>query len=121
MDETEAANTKTEMRDLADKGLEKAKGLLGSFFEKARKGTASLQDTTETATLPAGKAFARGLEFAEQHVTAAFDHAQKLVRASDAQEALKMQVDYFKTQSAALKEQTEELTNLAKPGETKDV
>lgn len=106
-----------ELRDFADKGLQQARGALGTFLDKARKGADSLQKTTQTADMPAGIAFARGLEFAEKNVAAAFDHAQKLVRATDVQEALKLQSDYVRTQFAAMKAQSEELAETVRPAE----
>ena len=105
----------SDVRDFADTNLGRARDVLGTLLGKARKGADTLQGMTQTAEIPAGVAFRRGLEFAEQNVAAAFEHAQKLVRAEDLQAAIKLQTDYAQTQSAALKAQAEELTHLVKP------
>ena len=49
------------------------------------------------------------LTYTERNVNAAFDLAQKLVRAKDPQEALALQSEYLKTQLAVLQEQAKEL------------
>ena len=45
----------------------------------------------------------------EHNVNAAFDLAQKLVKAKDPQEALALQSEYMKSQLAALQNQAREL------------
>lgn len=112
--------TTSEIRDFAEKNIERARGALGSFLDKARKGLDTLQTTTQTSQLPAGVALARGLEYAEKNVAAAFENAQKLVRVTDVKEAIKLQSDFLKEQSAALKAQAEELTELVKPTKTEN-
>ena len=52
-----------------------------------------------------GKAYS----YAEANMKAAFDLAQKLVRAKDAQEALPLQTDFVKAQVGAVQEQASEL------------
>ena len=84
----------TEMRDFAEKSVEQARNAVSTFIQNARKATETLQNSTKTAELPAGVAFARGLEFTEQNVSAAFELAQKLVRARDVQEAMQLQSEY---------------------------
>ena len=105
----------TEMRDFAEKSVEQARTAVSSFIQTARKATDSLQTSTKTAELPAGVAFSRGLEFTEQNVGAAFELAQKLVRARDVQEAMQLQSEYVRTQFAALQTQAKELTSAVQP------
>ena len=56
---------------------------------------------------------ARGFEFAEQNVTAAFDLAQKLVRSRDLQEAMQHQAEFVRSQFAAIQAQAKEFGGLA--------
>jgi len=49
------------------------------------------------------------LTYTEQNVNAAFDLAQKLLRAKDPQEAFALQSEYLKAQLAALQTQAKEL------------
>jgi len=77
-----------------------------------------VQTSTKTAELPASIAFSRGLDFTEQNVTAAFELAQKLVRARDVQEAMQLQSEYVRTQFAAMQSQAKELVSAAQPNKT---
>ena len=104
-----------ETREFAEKSVEQARSAVSAFIQKARKAADTLQTTTKTAELPAGVAFLRGLEFTEQNVAAAFELAQKLVRARDVQEAMQLQSEYVRTQFAALQTQASELTNTVQP------
>jgi len=104
-----------EMRDFAEKSVEQARNAITGFIQNARKATDSLQTSTKTAELPPSVAFSRGLEFTEQNVTAAFELAQKLVRARDVQEAVQLQSEYVRTQFAALQSQAKELTSAVQP------
>src|SRR3954466_4878813 len=103
----------SEMRDFAEKSVEQARNAITGFIQNARKATDSLQTSTKTAELPPSVAFSRGLEFTEQNVTAAFELAQKLVRARDVQEAVQLQSEYVRTQFAALQTQAKELATAA--------
>src|SRR3954468_7130019 len=105
----------TEMRDFADKSVEQARNAVSTFIQTARKATETLQTSTKAAELPAGIAFSRGLEFTEQNVAAAFELAQKLVRARDVQEAMQLQSEYGRPQFAALQTQAKELVSVAQP------
>ena len=104
-----------EMRDFAEKSVEQARSAVSAFIQSARKATDTLQTTTKTAELPAGVALSRGLDFTEQNVTAAFELAQKLVRARDVQEAMQLQSEFVRTQFAALQTQANELTSVVQP------
>lgn len=104
-----------EMRDAAEKSIDQAHKAVSSFIQGARKASESLQSTTKTAELPVGVAFSRSLEFTEQNVTAAFELAQKLVRARDIQEAMQLQSEYARTQFAAMQTQAKDLISVAQP------
>ena len=105
----------TEMRDFAEKSVEQARSAVSTFIQTARKATDTVQTSTKTAELPASVAFSRGLDFTEQNVTAAFELAQKLVRARDVQEAMQLQAEYVRTQFAAMQSQAKELVSVAQP------
>jgi len=105
----------TEMRDFAEKSVEQARSAVSTFIQTARKATDTVQTSTKTAELPASVAFSRGLDFTEQNVTAAFELAQKLVRARDVQEAMQLQSEYVRTQFAAMQSQAKELVSAAQP------
>jgi phasin len=49
------------------------------------------------------------MSFAQRNIMASFEFAQKLVRAKDVQEMMKLQTDYIQTQMQTLNEQAKEL------------
>jgi len=51
--------------------------------------------------------------YAEQNIGAAFDLAQKMVRAKDLQEAMQYQAEYVRTQFEAMQAQMKEFSSLA--------
>lgn len=102
-----------EMRELAEKGVEQARTAVTTIVQNVRKAATTLQTSTKAAEQPASVALSRGLEFAEQNVSAAFDLAQKLVRARDAQEAFQLQSEFVTSQLAALQNQAKELFGTA--------
>lgn len=53
------------------------------------------------------------LSYAEQNLSAAFDHAQRLVRARDVQEAVQLQSEFVRSQFAALQAQMKEFGSIA--------
>ncbi|MGU3594119.1 phasin family protein, partial [Methylobacterium brachiatum] len=77
-----------EMRDFAEKSVDQARKAFDSFIGAARRTADTVQGSAELARTNAQDVSARGFEFAEQNVNAAFDLAQKIVRSRDMQEAM---------------------------------
>src|ERR1700682_5767245 len=73
-----------ELRDLAEKTIDQAEKAFGMFFDAAGKSMTSIPG--------AGTEISRqALSFTEKNMKAAFDHARKLVHATDLQEAMRIQ------------------------------
>jgi phasin len=51
--------------------------------------------------------------YAEQNIAAAFDLAQRLVRAKDVQEAMQIQAEFARSQFAAMQTQMKEFGSMA--------
>jgi phasin len=81
----------TELRDLAEKTIEQAEKAFGMFFEAAGKSMASVPG-------PGNEISKQALTFTEQNVRAAFEHARKLVHATDLQEAMRLQSEFLRSQ-----------------------
>jgi phasin len=86
-----------EMRDFAERSVEQARKAFEGFLTVAQRASG------------AKSVGAHVLSYTERNVNAAFDLAQKLVKAKDPQEALALQSEYLKSQLAALQEQAKEL------------
>ncbi|GEC52974.1 phasin [Bradyrhizobium japonicum] len=71
-----------ELRDLAEKTIDQAEQAFSLFFDAASKSMTSMPGAgTEISK--------QALSFTEQNMKAAFEHARKLVHATDLQEAMR--------------------------------
>jgi phasin len=98
-----------ELRDFAERSVEQARKAFEGFLTVAQRASGVAGDTTATSQSGAKTVSAHVLSYTERNVNAAFDLAQKLVRAKDPQEALALQNEYLRTQLAVLQEQAKEL------------
>ena len=80
-----------ELRDLAEKTIEQAERAFGMFFEAANKSVGSISS-------PGTEISKQALTFTQQNMTAAFEHARKLVHATDLQEAMQIQSEFLRSQ-----------------------
>jgi phasin len=98
----------TEVRDFAEKSVEQARKAFEGFAGAAQKALTSTQDLP---IVPPGAkdVGVKAFSFAEANVNAAFDLAQKLVKAKDPQEVFQLQAEFVKSQFEAIQEQTKEL------------
>jgi phasin len=81
----------TELRDLAEKTIDQAEKAFGMFFDAANKSIASVPS-------PGTEMSRQGLSLTEQNMKAAFEHARKLVHATDLQQAMQIQSEFLKSQ-----------------------
>src|SRR5262245_2343895 len=108
-----------ELRDFAGRTVEQARRLSNGFFETARKATAGLNGAQFPSGVGAQNVIAKWLDYAEQNTNAGFDHAARLVRAKDIQQAMQLQAEVGRSQFAATQQQLQELGSgmqLAAPG-----
>ena len=96
----------SELREFAERSVDQARKAFEGFVAVAQR-TARRR----SANAPGGakSVSAHVLTYTEQNVNAAFDLAQKLLRAKDPQEAFALQSEYLKAQLAALQTQAKEL------------
>jgi phasin len=80
-----------ELRDLAEKTIDQAERAFTMFFDAASKSMASVPGAgTEISK--------QALSFTEQNLKSAFEHARKLVHATDLQEAMRIQSEFLRSQ-----------------------
>jgi phasin len=102
-----------EMRDFAEKSVEQARKAVDSFLSAARRTVDTFEGSANTVQSSAKDMTRKTLSYAEQNLSAAFDHAQKLVRARDVQEAVQLQSEFVRSQFAAMQAQMKEFGSLA--------
>lgn len=94
-----------EMRDFAEKSVEQAKKAFDGYINAAQKAVSTLEGSAEAMQAGAKDMGKKAMGFAEANVAASFELAQKLVRAKDVQEFMKIQAEYVQDQMKSLSEQ----------------
>jgi phasin len=98
-----------EMRAFAEKSVEQAKQAFDGFISAAHNAVTAFEGHAESARKGAKHVTEKAMDFAEQNVAASFEFAQKLFRAKDVQEVMKLQAEFIRTQMQVLAEQAKEL------------
>jgi phasin len=101
-----------EMRDFAEKSVDQARKAFGGFLSAAQKAVDAFEGNASTMQASASDVARKTFDFAEQNVAAAFDLAQKLVRAKDLQEAVQLQAEFARSQMAAMQAQLKEVGSI---------
>src|ERR1051326_1838690 len=92
-----------ELRELAEKTIDQAEKAFGMFFDAASKSMTSVPGAGSDISKQA-------LTFTEQNMKAAFEHARKLVHATDLQEAMRIQSEFLRSQFTSAGEHMREIT-----------
>jgi phasin len=102
-----------EMRDFAEKSVDQARKAIDGFIGAAKKTADTLESSATTVQANAKDVSRKTFSYAEQNIAAAFDLAQRLVRAKDLQEAMQIQAEYVRSQFAAMQAQMKEFGSAA--------
>src|SRR3954447_14969745 len=102
-----------EMRTMAEKSLEQTRQALDSFLGAARRTAETMEQTTDKVQAGAKDMAQRTLSLAEQNIRTSLDHAERLVRAKDLQEAARIQSEFVRTQAEAMQAQMKEFGSAA--------
>ena len=92
-----------ELRDLVEKTIDQAEKAFGMFFDAANKSVTSMP-------APGTEISKQALTFTEQNMKAAFEHARKLVHATDLQQALQIQSEFLRSQFTNAGEHMRQIT-----------
>ena len=103
----------TEMRDFAEKSVEQARKAIDGFMSAAQKTVDTFEGSTNTLQATATDATRKTFSYAEQNLSAAFDLAQRMVRAKDMQEAMQIQAEFVRSQFQAMQTQMKEFGSMA--------
>jgi phasin len=102
-----------EMRDFAEKSVEQARKAIDGFMNAAQKTVDTFEGSSATVQASAKDATRKTFTYAEQNIAAAFDLAQRMVRARDMQEAMQIQAEFVRSQFEAMQLQMKEFGSLA--------
>ena len=103
----------TEMRDFAEKSVEQARKAFDSFMGAAQRTVDTLETSASTVQSNTTDMTRKTFSYAEQSISAAFEHAQRLVRAKDVQEAMQLQAEFVRNQFAAMQNQMRDFGAIA--------
>lgn len=102
-----------EMRDFAEKSVEQARKAMDGFLGAAHKTVDTFEGSATTVQASAKDMTRRSFSYAEQNIAAAFDLAQRMVRAKDMQEAMQIQAEFVRNQFESMQTQMKEFGSLA--------
>src|ERR1700732_1364693 len=94
-----------EMRQVAEKSLETARKAFDGFIAAAHTAPVDIERRAAGAREGAKDVGKKAITFAEQNVASSFEFAQKLARAKDAEEIMRLQAEFVKTQMQVLSAQ----------------
>ena len=97
-----------ELRDLTEKAIDQAEQAFRMFFEAANKSIAAVPSPTAMISKQA-------LSFTEQNMKAAFEHARRLVQATDLQQAMQIQSEFLRSQFTNAGEHMRQMTSGVMP------
>ena len=92
-----------ELRDLAEKTIDQAEKAFSLFFDAASKSITSIPN-------PGADISKQALSFTEQNMKAAFEHARRLVHATDLQQAMQIQSEFLRSQFTNAGEHMRQIT-----------
>jgi phasin len=92
-----------ELREMAEKTIDQAEKAFGMFFDAASKSMTSVPGA-------GGEISKQALTFTEQNMKAAFEHARKLVHATDMQQAIQLQSEFLRSQFTNAGEHMQQIT-----------
>jgi len=92
-----------ELRELAEKTIDQAEKAFGMFFDAANRSITSIPN-------PGTEMSKQALSLTQQNIKAAFEHARKLVHATDLQEAMRIQSEFLRSQFTSAGEHMRQMT-----------
>lgn len=107
---TNAYEIPAEMRDFAEKSVDQARKAFEGFMGAAHKAVEAIDASANPMASGAKSVSEKAMGFAHSNVNAAFDLAQKMVKAKDITEVMALQTEYLKAQMAAIQEQAKDMT-----------
>jgi phasin len=93
--------------------VEQARKAMDGFIGAAQKTVDTFEGSANTMQASAKDMTRKTFTYAEQNIAAAFEFAQKMVRAKDMQEAMQAQAEYVRSQFEAMQAQMRELGSSA--------
>ena len=102
-----------EMRAFAEQSVAQARKAFDELMSATQRAVSSFEGQTTSAQSGLRGLQQKVVSFSEQNVAASFEFAQKLLRAKDGEEVLRLHAEFVKAQVQALTQQAQELAQHA--------
>ena len=96
------------VKDMAEAGFDQARKAFESFMSAAEKTAHQLEDQGAAAHASARELSTKAVSFAETNIRASLDYAERLLKAKDMPEVLKLHTEHVQEQMRILGEQASE-------------
>jgi phasin len=103
----------TEMRDFAEKSVEQARRAIDGYMTAAHRAVETIDNSASTVQQSASDLTRKTFTYAEQNIAAAFELAQRMVRAKDVQEMMQLQAEFVRSQFNAMQAQMRDFGTMA--------
>jgi phasin len=98
-----------DMRSVAEAGFEQARKAFESFLSGAQQTASSMEGRGEAVRSSVREISSKAISYAQHNMTASLDYAEKLVRAKDLSEVMRLHTEYVQGQMKALTEQASDI------------
>ena len=97
------------MKDMAEAGFDQARKVFENFMSAAQKTASQFEEQGAAAQASARELSSKAVSFAETNIKTSLDHAERLLKAKDFPEVLKLHTEHVQEQMRALTEQASEM------------
>ena len=108
-DTTRQFDIPADMRAMAEKSVEQARVAFNTFMTAAQEAVATFEGQAKATQASAKDIGEKALSYAERNVANTFAFADRIVRAKDAQEFIRLQTEFVQAQMKELAEQAKDL------------
>lgn len=98
-----------EMRSMVEASLGQTRSALEKLLASAQQTAGSIEERGATVRAGARDIGAKVISYAEKNVQTSLDHAEKLLRAKDLSEVIRIHTEYIQTEMRLLAEQASEM------------
>jgi phasin len=97
------------MKEMAEAGFDQARKAFENFMSAAQKTASQFEDQGAAAQASAKELSSKAFTFAEANIRASLDYAERLLKAKDMAEVLKLHSEHVQNQMRALADQAGEM------------
>jgi phasin len=97
------------VKEMAEAGFDQARKTFENFMSAAQKTASQFEDQGAVAQASAKELSSKAITFAEANIRASLDYAERLLKAKDMAEVLKLHSEHVQNQMRALADQASEM------------